>query len=183
MAVRIGLHTGDAEERDGTYYGPSVNLAARIAGAGHGGQILLSPVTAALLGAGQLRTDLRDLGPVRLDGVAADQTVFQLGPGQHPPLRAQGGRQGRLPRPPGPLFGRAELLDTAVRALRTTPLVTLVGPGGIGKTRLALAAAELASADLGTPAWLIELADLTSPTRWCGPWPTRPNSSGCRVRA
>jgi len=162
IRTRIGLHTGDAEERDDNYYGPAVNLAARVADAGHGDQILLSAVTAALVTDNDLRSELRDLGPIRLDGIAAEQTLFQLGATLHPPLRAQGARDGKLPRAPGPLFGRAELLDATVRAMADNPVVTLVGPGGIGKTRLSLAAAELAAAEQGTSAWLVELADVTA---------------------
>ncbi len=162
IRIRIGLHTGDAEERDENYYGPAVNLAARVADAGHGNQILLSTVTAALLTDNGLRSELQDLGPIRLDGIAAEQTLFQLGTTNHPPLRVQGGRDGKLPKALGPLFGRAELLDATVRAMADTPVVTLVGPGGIGKTRLSLAAAELAAAEQGTGAWLVELAEVTA---------------------
>ncbi len=162
VRVRIGLHTGDAEERDGNFFGPAVNLTARVAEAGHGGQILLTAVTAALLGANDLRVELRELGPVRLAATSSDQTLVQLGHDVHPPLRVTGSRDGRLPRATGPLLGRAELLDATVQALADAPVVTLVGPGGIGKTRLSLAAAELAATELSAGAWLVELADVAS---------------------
>lgn len=162
LRVRIGLHTGDAEERDGNYFGPAVNLTARVAEAGHGGQILLTAVTAALVAANDLRVELRELGPVRLAGTSIDQAMLQLGQAVHPPLRMTGSRDRRLPKASGPLLGRADLLDVTVQALAVAPVVTLVGPGGIGKTRLSLAAAELASGELAAGAWLVELADVAS---------------------
>ncbi|MGI9645268.1 MAG: BTAD domain-containing putative transcriptional regulator, partial [Ilumatobacteraceae bacterium] len=158
VRLRIGLHTGEAEERADSYFGAAVNLTARVAAAGHGGQTLLSGVTAALVA----ERGLVDLGPIRLDGVEGDQPVFQLGADEHPPLRAEGRRRGNLPRSPGPLFGRADLLADVVDALGSAPVVTLVGPGGIGKTRLALDAARLAGADSPGGAWLVELADIAS---------------------
>ena len=157
IRVRIGLHTGEAEERGDNYFGPAVNIASRITAAGHGGQSLVSGVTAALLDG----RDLRDLGTFRLDGVDADQRIHQLGDGDHPTLRTEDSRRGNLPRRFGRLIGRDDILDVIAMALASAPVVTLVGPGGIGKTRLALAAARIAEVDLGG-AWLVELADIAS---------------------
>ena len=114
-----------------------MNLAERLASAGHGGQTLLSAVTVALLD----RSDLPDLGVYRLDGDAAEQHIFQLGAGKHPALRGRHHRPGNIPRRLGRLIGREQDLDVIAGALAQSPVVTLVGPGGIGKTRLALAAA------------------------------------------
>ncbi len=158
LRVRIGLHTGEAEERANDYFGPAVNVAARIAAAGHGGQTLVSPVTAALVdGRG-----LHDLGTFRFDGVGADLNIFQLGDGEHPPLRTDETRRGNLPRRTGRLFGRDRELDVVAQTIAASPIVTLVGPGGIGKTRLALAAARIAEVDLHDGAWLVELAEIAS---------------------
>jgi len=157
LRLRIGLHTGETDEAANGYFGAAVNDAERLAGAGHGGQTLVSTVTAALLD----RNDLPDLGVYRLDGAPAEQHIFQLGSGEHPALRGQQHRPGNIPPRLGRLIGREHDLDVIARALAQSPVVTLVGPGGIGKTRLALAAAQLS--DLRrTAAWLIELASITS---------------------
>jgi DNA-binding SARP family transcriptional activator len=158
IRLRIGLHTGEAEERGGNYFGPPVNAASRIASAGHGGQSLVSGVTAGLLDG----HELRDLGTFRLEGLLADQRIFQLDNGDHPPLRTEDSRRGNLPRRAGRLIGRDDDLEIIAKALANTPVVTLVGPGGIGKTRLALAAAGIAEVDLSGGAWLVELADIAS---------------------
>ena len=156
IRLRIGLHTGETEEREQGYFGPAVNVAARLAAAGHGSQILVSGTSAALLDRG----DLRDLGTYRLDGVVAEQCIFQVGDDGHPPLRTEDSRRGNLPRRLGRLVGRDEVFQTIDDALATTAVVTLVGPGGIGKTRLAVAAAAR-RADVDE-AWLIELAEIAS---------------------
>jgi predicted ATPase/DNA-binding SARP family transcriptional activator len=158
LLVRIGLHTGETEERGEGYFGPAVNAAARIATAGHGGQILMSGVTAGVLD----RTDLHDLGWFRLDDVVAEQQILQLGDGQHPPLRTADARRGNLPVRLGRLIGRDEDLEILRDALGSGRVVTLVGPGGIGKTRLALAAARMSDVDGASGAWLVELAEIAS---------------------
>ncbi|MDJ0769603.1 MAG: BTAD domain-containing putative transcriptional regulator [Ilumatobacter sp.] len=158
LRLRIGLHTGEAEERADDYFGPAVNTAARIAAAGHGGQTLLSDVTATLLG----RSDLLDLGSFRFDGAVANLRVVQLDEGEHPPLRTERRGRGNLPRRAGRLVGRDDDLERVGRAMRAGPVVTLVGPGGIGKTRLALAAARLAEVDVDGGAWFVELADIAA---------------------
>jgi predicted ATPase/DNA-binding SARP family transcriptional activator len=155
--LRIGLHTGETDERGEGYLGPAVNAAARIAAAGHGGQILVSGVTAAVLARG----DLHDLGWFRLDDVVAEQRIMQLGDGEHPPLRDDAHR-GNLPVQLGRLIGRDEDLRGIGDALGRSRMVTLVGPGGIGKTRLALAAARMLDVDRAGGAWLVELAEIAS---------------------
>lgn len=101
--------------------------------------------------------DLHDLGWFSLEG---DQHIFQVGLGEHPPIRLPAARQGHLPLRPNPLIGRDQDLRAVADALAQNPVVTLVGPGGIGKTRLALAAA----ADHEADARLIELAEIASPS-------------------
>jgi predicted ATPase/class 3 adenylate cyclase len=156
IRLRIGLHTGETEEREQGYFGPAVNVTARLAAAGHGGQTLVSGTTSALLGRG----DLRDLGTYRLDGVVAELRVFQVGDEQYPPLRTEESWRGNLPRRLGRLVGRDEVFQVIDDALAAAAVVTLVGPGGIGKTRLAVAAAAR-RADVDE-VWLIELAEIAS---------------------
>ena len=148
LRVRMGLHVGEAAASDGDYHGPTVNRAARIMAAGHGGQILLSAVAAALVGdALPDGATLRGLGEHRLKGLERPEQIFQLVDGRlpagFPPLLTAGGqgrdlstRTFRLRRQRGGLAQiEARLRDDGVR------LLTLLGPGGIGKTRLALRAA------------------------------------------
>jgi predicted ATPase/DNA-binding SARP family transcriptional activator len=158
LRVRIGLHTGETDEQAAGYFGPAVHMAERIAAAGHGGQTLASAVTSGLLD----RADLRDLGPFRLDGVIAEQRIFQLDEGEHPAIRMEGSRRGNLPHRMDRLIGREEELKAIDEALGRSQVVTLVGPGGIGKTRLALTASRIAAGNRGWGAWLVELAELTS---------------------
>ncbi|ADB74688.1 BTAD domain-containing putative transcriptional regulator [Geodermatophilus obscurus] len=156
--LRIGLHTGEADERADSYFGPAVNAAARLAAAGSGGQTLISGTTSDLLDC----SDLHHLGTYRLEGDATGRRILQLGEGEHPPLHADDFRRGNLPRRPGRLFGRESDLNGIADALAWSPVVTLLGPGGIGKTRLALAAARRRDAHLGGAAWLVELATVSS---------------------
>jgi predicted ATPase/DNA-binding SARP family transcriptional activator len=155
VPLRIGLHTAEVEERAPGYAGPAVTVAAALAAAGHGGQTLVSGTTSALLD----RDDLRDLGVYRLDGT--EQRVHQLGDGEHPPLHTEASRRhGNLPRRLGLLIGRDDELKVIDDALATHPVVTLVGPGGIGKTRLAVAAASRVAVDDGV--WLVDLTEIAS---------------------
>jgi predicted ATPase/class 3 adenylate cyclase len=148
VSVRMGMHTGEATVAGDGYVGLAVHRAARIATAAHGGQVLLSEVTAELvqddLPAG---TALRSLGEHQLKDFPRTTLLFQLDivglPTQFPPLRTTA-RQHRLPVPSGALLGRDSDL-TALAELLTdsgTRLVTVTGPGGIGKTRLALESAR-----------------------------------------
>ncbi len=145
IRVRMALHTGAAEERDGDYFGPAVNRIARLVSAGHGGQILVSLTTSELL-RDQLPpgVELRDLGEHRLKDLARRERVYQVAapdlPANFPPLRTLDSRLNNLPSPPTPLVGRAEEA-AALELLLMRPevrLVTLTGPGGTGKTRLAI---------------------------------------------
>jgi predicted ATPase/class 3 adenylate cyclase len=142
VRVRMGLHTGEPEVAEGRYYfGVDLSVGARICAAAHGGQIVVSPATRELLGDDVAVTDLGDHmlkdvpGPLRLFQVVADGLAHEF-----PPLRAR--PPGNLGRPPSSVYGRAD----DVRAIRDlvldhASLVTVTGPGGIGKTTTALAVA------------------------------------------
>lgn len=143
LRVRMGMHTGTAHITDEGYVGIDVHRAARIAAAGHGGQVLVSASTAGVLDC----TLLHDLGEHRLKDLAAPERLFQLGHDEHPPLNSL--YQTNLPVQGTPFLGRAaELEQCATRLVREDiRLLTLTGPGGTGKTRLAIqAAAEAADA-------------------------------------
>jgi predicted ATPase/class 3 adenylate cyclase len=148
LRVRMGLHAGEAATREGDYFGPTLNRAARIMSAGHGGQVLLSAAAAALV-VDELPNGatLRDLGEHQLKGLGRAERVFQLvHPAletSFPPLATVSRPPAELPDQPSPLIGRdAELREIANRLEdESVRLLTLTGPGGIGKTRLALRAA------------------------------------------
>jgi len=141
IRVRMGIHTGEPLATEEGYVGIDVHRAARIAAAGHGSQVIVSQATRELSGDG----GLRDLGEHRLKDLAAPERLYQLGDGDFPPLKAL--YQTNLPIPATPFLGRERELRE-VQALISRPdvrLLTMSGPGGTGKTRLALqAAAEVA---------------------------------------
>jgi predicted ATPase len=133
LRVRMGLHTGEPLVIDGEYSGIDVHQAARIAAAGHGGQVLLSQATRELL---EPSVPVRDLGRHRLRDLGEPVRLFQLGELEFPPLRSL--NTTNLPIQSTPLVGRDRELQEAGRLLRAHRLITLTGPGGSGKTRLAL---------------------------------------------
>jgi class 3 adenylate cyclase len=162
VRVRMGLHSGEPTRHEDGYIGMDVHRAARIAATAHGGQVVLSDPT-RLLAANHMPTGLsvRDLGFHRLKDIGEPEHIYQLaGPGLRaafPPLKSLGA-QTSLPVPVTPLIGRDDDLEH-LRAALGRPgvrLVTLTGPGGIGKTRLALAAA--ASLDTAFPHGVFFLA-------------------------
>ena len=159
IKVRIGIHTGTPHLTDEGYVGADVHRAARIAAAGHGGQILVSAATAALVDG----AELRDLGLHRLKDLTAPERIHQLGDGEHPPLKTL--HQTNLPVPATAFLGReAELADlTALLGRHDVRLVTLTGPGGTGKTRLALQAAASAADRFAGGVWWVPLAPLRDP--------------------
>ena len=132
MRVRVGIHTGEPLVTDEGYVGADVHRAARVMGAGHGGQVLLSETTRQLLDG----EELRDLGEHRLKDLTAPQRLYQLGDGEFPPLKSL--FRTNLPIQPSGLVGRERELEEAGELVRRHRLVTLTGPGGSGKTRLAL---------------------------------------------
>lgn len=158
VRVRMGLHTGEPLRADEGYVGFDVHRAARVAAAGHGGQVLLSQTTADLAGA-----DVRDLGLHRLKDLSAPERLFQLGTDVFPPLKTL--HETNLPIPATPFLGREREVDQ-IAALLCRPdvrLVTLTGPGGSGKTRLSLQAAAAAAEDYDRGVWWVPLASLADP--------------------
>jgi predicted ATPase/class 3 adenylate cyclase len=149
IRVRMGLHTGEPRVVEGRYVGLDVHHAARVMAAGHGGQVLVSEATRALLDDG---TRLRDLGEHRLKDLSRPQRLYQLDleglPAEFPPLKTLDNRPTNLPVQPNELIGRARELDEAAALLRNgLRVLTLTGTGGTGKTRLALQlAAEVVEA-------------------------------------
>jgi predicted ATPase/class 3 adenylate cyclase len=168
LLVRMALHTGAAQERDGDYFGPPLNRVARLLSAAHGGQVLLS-LPAQELVRDQLPggTGLRDLGEHRLKDLFRPERVFQLSapelPSEFPPLRTLDTYRNNLPLQPTPLIGREKEVSEVCDLLRgeETRLLTLTGPGGIGKTRLALQAAVDLLDDFSDGTFFVQLATLT----------------------
>ena len=172
LRVRMGMHTGEARPATtdaGTdYIGFEVHRAARIAAAAHGGQILLSDATRALVH-DQLRdgTDLRDLGEHRFKDLERPQRVYQLLvdglPDDFPPLRSLDATPNNLPTQTTTFVGREPEIARALGLLGAGRLLTLTGSGGTGKTRLALQVTASALEHFSAGAWLVELAPVTDP--------------------
>jgi predicted ATPase/class 3 adenylate cyclase len=160
VRVRMGLHTGEAELRDGDYLGTAVNRAARLMAIGHGGQVLVSSVTAAVLGEG---LELVDLGEHRLRDLDRPMHVFQLGVGSFPPLGSLESFLGNLPLQVSSFIGRQREIEAGSEALASSRVVTLTGVGGVGKTRLALQVAAEVLPRFRDGAWLVELAPVREP--------------------
>jgi predicted ATPase/class 3 adenylate cyclase len=163
LPVRMGIATGEAELRDGDYFGAVLNRAARVMAAGHGGQILMAESTAVLLSG----VDLVDLGPRRLRDVSTPVGLFQVrAPGlraEFPPLRALDTSRGNLRRAATSFIGRESEVAEVQAALRAHRLVTLTGAGGVGKTRLATEVAAGLSDGFPDGVWFFELAAVTDP--------------------
>jgi predicted ATPase/DNA-binding SARP family transcriptional activator len=156
LRARIGVHTGEPLLIDGDYVGLDVHKAWRVCAAAHAGQVLVSQATRDLAEA-----RLRDLGEHRLKDLTAPERLFQLGEDQFGPLR--GLRATNLPVQPGPLLGRHKEVLELLALVREHRLLTLTGPGGSGKTRLALELAAQLSDDHRDGAWWVSLAAVTEP--------------------
>jgi predicted ATPase len=159
IRVRMGLHTGEVEERGGDYFGPAVNRAARLAAAAHGGQVVCSAVTAGLA---DPTVALRSLGEHRLRDLASPEVVFQLGDGSFPRLRSLDAVPTNLPTVRTELIGRAADIAELTKLVEREHLVTLTGTGGVGKTRLGLAVAAAAAPGFADGCWLVELAPVAT---------------------
>jgi len=162
LRVRMGLHTGVAEVRDGDYYGTAVNRAARVAAAAHGGQVVASAATADLV-QDELTADigLHDLGEHRLRDLGRPERIVQIThpelKSDFPPLRSLDAYPGNLPVQRTAFVGRARDLAEVRAVLDDAPVVTLTGVGGVGKTRLALQVAADAVGRFADGAWFVDL--------------------------
>lgn len=168
MRVRISIHTGAADERGGDYFGATVNRVARLLAIAHGGQIIVSGVTADLV-QGQMpsQTTLHDLGAHRLKDLAYPEQVYQvLAPDlqrEFPPLRSLGALPNNLPLQLSSFVGRDEELAEIQGLLSKARLVTIVGSGGVGKSRTSLQVAADRLDAYPDGVWFVELAPLTDP--------------------
>ena len=168
ISVRMGIHLGTADERDGDYFGQTLNRAARLMGLAHGKQILVSLVVQ-----GAVRDDLSTevhlvaLGEHELRGLSRSELVFQLNveglADEFPPLAAPTAAVGNLPSPPTSFIGRVDDMKRVSAELPARRLLTLVGPGGVGKTRLAIEAAAAAADEFPDGVWFCELAPVSEP--------------------
>jgi predicted ATPase len=158
VKVRMGVHTGEPVVANGAYVGIDVHQTARITAAGHGGQVLVSETAARLLGIGTLL----DLGEHRLKDVAGSQRLYQVGDASFPPLRTMDASN--LPVAPGLLIGREADVATLVRLIDDGGrLTTITGPGGIGKTRLALQVASELLGRFRDGIFWVPMAQLSDP--------------------
>ena len=169
VRVRMGLHTGEGVLSEGTYVGLDVHRAARIAAAGHGGQILASDATRALIEqALPMGVRLQDLGVHRLRDIEQHERLYQLLiddlADTFPPIRSLNARLSNLPEVRSSFVGREDAVREATALLERARLLTLTGPGGIGKTRLALKIAAEQIGRFADGVYLVDLSPVTDPT-------------------
>lgn len=166
IRVRMGVHTGEAVETDGDYVGLALHQVARIMSAGHGGQVLVSEATRQLAAVLPDGVELRDLGLKRLKDLAAPERLYQLViyglDDRFPALRTLDARANNLPVQLTSFVGRAELA-TARATFANTRLLTLTGPGGTGKTRLALQLAAEMSDEFDDGVFFVALDSIVDP--------------------
>ena len=163
IRVRVAIHNGPAEARDDDFYGPAINRAARMRSAAHGGQLVVSDAVRDAIGQ-SLPEDLWliDLGVHRLRDLSRPERLWQVAHAElqsdFPPLRSLDARGHNLPVQPTSFVGRETELAAMRKRLESAPIVTLVGPGGIGKTRLALQAAADSIDDFADGVWFVDLS-------------------------
>jgi predicted ATPase/class 3 adenylate cyclase len=167
LRVRMGLHTCEAVLRDGDYYGSEVNRAARLMSVAHGGQVVVSLATSALVRGGSV--ELVDLGEHRLRDLGEPERVFQIAhPGlerEFPALLSVDELAGNLPVQPNQFVGRAASIEQIAGLVADTAVVTLTGPGGVGKTRLGLQVAAVLQPGFADGAWFTDLAPVNTADR------------------
>lgn len=169
LRLRMAVHTGEVEERDGDYFGPPLNRTARLMSIARGGQTLVSLVTERLASSGfDPSLQLRDLGEYRLKDLARPEQVFQLDieglPNEFPPPATPDLVPNNLPTQTTSFVGRERDLAEVAGLLQDAPLVTITGVGGAGKTRLALQTAADVAEKFPDGSWLVELAAITDPS-------------------
>lgn len=168
IKVRMGLHTGDAEQRDNDYFGNTLNRVARLSAAGHGGQTLLSLATQELV-QNQLPdgATLADFGERRLKDLIRPEHIYQLNipglPADFAPLKTLDIFRTNLPGQLTSFIGREKEIADVKKLLGENRLVTLTGVGGTGKTRLSLQIASTLLDEFPGGAWFVELASITNP--------------------
>jgi len=183
VRVRVGIHSGEPRLVDGGYVGLDVHHGARVMAAGHGGQVLVSEATRILL---DERFELRDLGEHRLKDLAGSERLYQLVvdglPSEFPPLNTLGNRPTNLPASPNAFIGRARELEElgALLARDDVRLLTLTGPGGTGKSRLAFQLARSVLDDFANGVFFVRLAPVRD---WELVVPTIAETIGLRARA
>jgi predicted ATPase/class 3 adenylate cyclase len=169
LRVRMAIHAGEATPKDGDYLAPALNRLARVLATGYGEQILLTDTARTLATSLPFGYALQDLGKHRLRDLMEAERIFQLcGPGlppDFPPLKSLDQQPTNLPTQPTVLIGRERELATlrAVLSAQKTRLITLVGPGGTGKTRLALQAAAESLENFAGGVWWVPLAAVSDP--------------------
>ena len=163
LPVRMGIATGEAEERNGDYFGPVLNRTARVMAAGHGGQVLVAASSAALVSG----VEMVDLGEHRLRDLSGAEHLYQLRVGGlvsvFPPLRTLDAVPGNLPAQLTSFVGREVEVKELSELVRGHRLVTLTGVGGVGKTRLAVQVAAELTTEFPDGVWLVELAPVSEP--------------------
>jgi predicted ATPase/class 3 adenylate cyclase len=169
LRVRIGVHTGEADLQSGDYYGPAVNRCARLRAVAHSGQVLVSAVTADVITeAPPADLQLRDLGEHQLKDLQEPERIWQVVhpklQSDFPPLTSINRRRDNLPTQLSSFVGRERALGELRRLLLDARLLTLTGPGGIGKSRLAVTLADSLLPDYADGVWLVELAPLKDPS-------------------
>ncbi|HJQ95885.1 MAG TPA: adenylate/guanylate cyclase domain-containing protein [Acidimicrobiia bacterium] len=163
VAVRMGIHLGPVIERDNDYFGTTVNRAARVMATAHGGQVLVSEAVATRLGSRPF--SLKDLGTHSLRDLAEPEHIYQVCHPElaerFPPLRSLGSYRNNLPAGLPDLIGRDRDLQVVVDVLSTRRCVTVVGPGGVGKTRFASQVAADVMDRFPGGVWMVGLAALS----------------------
>ncbi len=170
LRVRMAIHAGSAELRDGDYYGNPLNRVARILAAAHGGQVLISlPVEELVRDTLSITIGLRDLGERRLRDLARPERLYQLVidglASEFPPLRSVEVMPNNLPHNLSSFVGREREVSIVREMLSTARLLTLTGTGGTGKTRLALKTGVEVLPEFPDGVWFVELATVSDPRR------------------